>query len=56
MFTAAKYRAMALDCHRVARDLDAKSRADLKILAREYDDQAAVMEREERLKTLLVTS
>jgi hypothetical protein len=55
MFTAAKYRDMADNCRRIARDLDAKSKADLEALAREYEDQASGVDRGERLDMLLKT-
>ncbi len=40
MFTAAKYRAMADNCRRLARDLDDQSRVNLELLAQEYEDEA----------------
>ncbi len=42
MFTADKYREKAEHCRRLARDLDAQSRASLERLAKEYDDGAVL--------------
>ena len=45
MFTAKEYREKADHCRRLARDLDAQSRASLETLAKEYDTAASVVTR-----------
>ncbi len=45
MFTAEIYRQKAEHCRRLAKDLDAQSRASLENLAREYDDGAVLADR-----------